>query len=331
MTKIIITGGCGFIGHHFVEHLCLNTDWEIIILDKLSYASMGLDRLKNTNIFDKYKDRIKIFTIDLILPISEGIKKEIGGDVDYIIHMAAETHVDNSIKDPIFVINNNINSTVNLLEFARHLPKLKHFFYFSTDEVFGPALNNKLFKEWERHKPTNPYSASKSSAEQICIAYENTYKVPLIIVNVMNAFGERQHIEKFIPLCIKKILNNEKIYIHSYPDKKTSGTRFYIHARNIANAVLFLIKNGIIGEKYNISGEKEVSNLGMAQMIAKIMNKELNYEMVDFHTNRPGHDLRYGLDGSKLFNLGFNLPLTFEESLKKTVQWTLNNSRWLEE
>ena len=331
MTKIIITGGCGFIGHHFVEHLCLNTDWEIIILDKLSYASMGLDRLKNTNIFDKYKDRIKIFTIDLILPISEGIKKEIGGDVDYIIHMAAETHVDNSIKDPIFVINNNINSTVNLLEFARHLPKLKHFFYFSTDEVFGPALNNKLFKEWERHKPTNPYSASKSSAEQICISYENTYKVPLIIVNVMNAFGERQHIEKFIPLCIKKILNNEKIYIHSYPDKKTSGTRFYIHARNIANAVLFLIKNGIIGEKYNISGEKEVSNLGMAQMIAKIMNKELNYEMVDFHTNRPGHDLRYGLDGSKLFNLGFNLPLTFEESLKKTVQWTLNNSKWLEE
>ena len=331
MTKIIITGGCGFIGHHFVEHLCLNTDWEIIILDKLSYASMGLDRLKNTNIFDKYKDRIEIFTIDLILPISEGIKKEIGGDVDYIIHMAAETHVDNSIKDPIFVINNNINSTVNLLEFARHLPKLKHFFYFSTDEVFGPALNNKLFKEWERHKPTNPYSASKSSAEQICISYENTYKVPLIIVNVMNAFGERQHIEKFIPLCIKKILNNEKIYIHSYPDKKTSGTRFYIHARNIANAVLFLIKNGIIGEKYNISGEKEVSNLGMAQMIAKIMNKELNYEMVDFHTNRPGHDLRYGLDGSKLFNLGFNLPLTFEESLKKTVQWTLNNSRWLEE
>lgn len=331
MTKIIITGGCGFIGHHFVEHLCLNTDWEIIILDKLSYASMGLDRLKNTNIFDKYKDRIKIFTIDLILPISEGIKKEIGGDVDYIIHMAAETHVDNSIKDPIFVINNNINSTVNLLEFARHLPKLKHFFYFSTDEVFGPALNNKLFKEWERHKPTNPYSASKSSAEQICISYENTYKVPLIIVNVMNAFGERQHIEKFIPLCIKKILNNEKIYIHSYPDKKTSGTRFYIHARNIANAVLFLIKNGIIGEKYNISGEKEISNLGMAQMIAKIMNKELNYEMVDFHTNRPGHDLRYGLDGSKLFNLGFNLPITFEESLKKTVQWTLNNSRWLEE
>jgi len=217
-----------------------------------------------------------------------------------------------------------------MLEYARIIPNLKLFFYFSTDEVFGPALGDKLFKEWDRHKPTNPYSASKSAAEQICISYENTFKTPLIIVNVMNAFGERQHVEKFIPLCIKKILNDEKIFIHSYPDKKTSGTRFYIHGRNIADAVLFLIKNGTIGEKYNISGEKEVSNLEMAQMIASIMKKELNFEMVDFHGNRPGHDLRYGLDGSKLFHMGFELPLNFEESLKKTVQWTLENQKWLE-
>ena len=147
----------------------------------------------------------------------------------------------------------------------------------------------------------------------------------------MNAFGERQHVEKFIPLCIKKLLNNEKIYIHSYPDKKTSGTRFYIHGRNIAAAVLFLIKNGKIGEKYNISGEREVSNLEMAHFIAKFMNKELDYEMVDFHSDRPGHDLRYGLDGNKLFDMGFSLPLNFEESLQKTVEWTLQNKKWLEE
>ena len=152
-----------------------------------------------------------------------------------------------------------------------------------------------------------------------------------MIVNVMNAFGERQHVEKFIPLCIKRILNNQKIFIHSYPDKKTSGTRFYIHARNIASAVLFLIKNGSQGEKYNIAGEREVSNLEMAQMIAKFMNKELNYEMVDFHSDRPGHDLRYGLDGSKLFDMGFKLPVDFEESLRKTVEWTLENQKWLEE
>ena len=327
--KILITGGCGFIGHHFVEHIYKNTDWDIIIIDRLSYASNGFERLRDTETLND--NRIKVFTCDLILPLSEGIIKEIG-EVDYIVHMAAETHVDNSIKTPALFLDNNIKSTFNLLEYARnHLPNLKTFFYFSTDEVFGPALGDTLYKEWDRHKPTNPYSASKSAAEQICIAYENTYKTPLMIVNVMNAFGERQHVEKFIPLCMKKLLNNEKIYIHSYPDKKTAGTRFYIHGRNIAAAVLFLIKNGEIGEKYNISGEKEVSNLEMAQYIAKFMNKELDYEMVDFHSDRPGHDLRYGLDGSKLFNMGFKLPLNFEESLRKTVEWTLDNQKWLEE
>ena len=329
--KIIITGGCGFIGHHYVEHIYKNTDWEIIVIDRLSYASNGFERMRDTDTLND--KRVKVFTSDLILPLSDGLIKEIGTDVDYIVHMAAETHVDNSITNPNLFINNNIQSTVNLLEYARnYLPNLKIFFYFSTDEVFGPALGNTLYKEWDRHKPTNPYSASKSAAEQICISYENTYKIPLMIVNVMNAFGERQHVEKFIPLCIKKILNNEKIYIHSYPDKKTSGTRFYIHARNIAEAVLFLIKNGTIGEKYNISGEREVSNLEMAKMIAKFMNKEneFQYELVDFHSNRPGHDLRYGLDGSKLFDMGFKLPINFEESLKKTVEWTLQNKKWLE-
>ena len=327
---IIITGGCGFIGHHFVEHIMLNTDWNIVILDKLSYASNGFDRLRDTGCL--VNERIKIFTNDLINPLPDGLKKEIGPNVSYIVHMAAETHVDNSIKDPALFIMNNIDSTFNMLEYARYLPNLEIFFYFSTDEVFGPALGDTLFKEWDRHKPTNPYSASKSAAEQICIAYENTYKVPLMIVNVMNAFGERQHVEKFIPLCIKKVLNNEKVYIHSYPDKKESGSRFYIHGRNIAAAVLFLIKNGSIGEKYNIAGEKEVNNLEMAQMIAKYVGKELNYEMVDFHTDRPGHDLRYGLDGNKLFDMGFKLPVNFEKSVKKTVEWTLlkENIKWLE-
>lgn len=331
MSKtILITGGCGFIGHHFIEHVYLNTDWNIIIIDKLSYASNGFERLRDTGCLNN--ERIKIFTNDLINAIPDGLEKELGKNINYIVHMAAETHVDNSIQNPKLFLDNNINSTLNLLEFSRNLKNLEVFFYFSTDEVFGPALNDVLYKEWDRHKPTNPYSASKSAAEQICIAYENTYKVPLMIVNVMNAFGERQHVEKFIPLCIKKILNNETIQIHSYPDKQKSGTRFYIHGRNIASAVLFLIKNGTIAEKYNIAGEKEVSNLEMAQMISKFMNKELKYEMVDFHTNRPGHDLRYGLDGSKLFDMGFKLPVNFEESLQKTVTWTLleENIKWLE-
>jgi dTDP-glucose 4,6-dehydratase len=290
---------------------------------------MGLNRLRNNKLF--YSDRVKIYTIDLCNDIAEGIKKEIGNDIDYIVHMAAETHVDNSIQEPTKIIQNNVNSTLFLLEWARTLPSLKIFFYFSTDEVFGPALGETLYKEWDRHRPTNPYSASKSAAENICIAYENTYKVPLMIVNVMNAFGERQHVEKFIPLCIKKIMNDEKIYIHSYPDKIQSGTRFYIHAQNIASAVLYLITNGKIGDKYNISGEKEVSNLDLAQTIARIMGKELNYEMVDFHCSRPGHDLRYGLDGNKIYELGWNPKFNFEKSLEKTVKWTLQNLEWLDE
>jgi dTDP-glucose 4,6-dehydratase len=291
---------------------------------------MGFERLKDPIFEDNIRsNRLKIITWDLINEISIGLAKELS-KINIIIHMAAETHVDNSIQKPQFVIQNNVMSTVNLLEFAKTLQKLEIFFYFSTDEVYGPALNNKLYKEDERHNPTNPYSASKSAAEQICISYCNTFKLPIIRINVMNAFGEKQHIEKFIPKVIKSLLNDELIYIHSYPDKKQSGTRFYIHARNIAEGVLFILKNGNIGESYNITGEKEVSNLEIAETIAKIMNKELKYELVDFHTSRPGHDLRYGLDGSKLKDLGWELPLDFEKSLEKTVLWTVNNQKWLE-
>ena len=245
--------------------------------------------------------------------------------------MAAETHVDNSIKNPKFFMDNNIQSTVNLLEYARTLTQLHTFFYFSTDEVFGPALGDTLYKEWDRHKPTNPYSASKSAAEQICVAYENTYKIPLMIVNVMNAFGERQHVEKFIPKCVKYILEGKTIPIHSDKTCTQPGSRYYIHARNIADAILFLIEKGHIGELYHITGEKEITNLEMAQFIADITNKELKYELVNFHADRPGHDEAYRLDGSKIENLGWILPLNFHSSLKNTIQWTLNNLEWLDE
>lgn len=322
MKNILVTGGCGFIGSHFVEHVLKNTDWNIVIIDKLTYASFGFDRLRNNNSLDN--PRVKIITWDLCCPISKSLSKEIG-DINYIIHMAAETHVDNSISSPINFIKNNIMSTVQLLEYSRTLKNLEIFFYFSTDEVYGPALGNKMFKEDERHNPTNPYSASKSGAESICIAYHNTYKIPIMRINVMNAFGEMQHDEKFIPKVIGKVLREEKVEIHSYPDGKTSGTRFYIHARNISAGVLFLINNGKIGESYNLTGEKEISNLEMANMIAKIIGKKLIYEMVDFHSERPGHDLRYGLSDEKMKNMGWKLPVNFEKSLEKTIKWEMVN------
>tara|TARA_B100000900_G_scaffold351966_1_gene319385 strand:- start:557 stop:1555 length:999 start_codon:yes stop_codon:yes gene_type:complete len=329
MNKILITGGCGFIGHHLVEHILIKTDWEIIILDKLNYASFGLNRF-NEEIFqiNINNKRLKIYSWDLIQPISIGLQKVLG-DINYIVHMAAETHVDNSIKDPVYCVKNNIISTLNILEYCRKLKNLKIMFNFSTDEVYGPALNNKLFREDERHNPTNPYSASKSSSEQLCSAYYNTYKIPIMTINVMNAFGEKQHVEKFIPLVINKILKKEKVSIHSYPDKKKTGSRFYIHARNIADAVLYLIKYGKIGDVYNLKGEKEISNLDMANLIAKIMNSELNYEIIDFHSDRPGHDLRYGLNDNKIKKLGWNMPVNFYDSLEKTIKWTLNHKEWL--
>ena len=243
--------------------------------------------------------------------------------------MAAETHVDNSIKDPVPFVLNNITSTLNILEYARKCKSLEKFFYFSTDEVYGSAPDDIAYKETDRHNPTNPYSASKSCGEQLCISYENTYKIPLVMVNVMNAFGQRQHIEKFIPKCIKYILEDQTIEIHSDKTCTKPGSRFYIHIRNIAAAILFLIGKGEIGELYHITGEKEVTNLEMAQFVAKILNKELKYKLINFHEDRPGHDERYSLDGSKLFSLGFTMPVEFETSLKNTILWTIENQKWL--
>lgn len=327
-TKIVVTGGCGFIGHHFVEHVYRNTDWDIVVIDKLTYASKGLQRLRNAEILGK--SRLRVFTFDLASEFSPGIIEEIG-EVDYIVHMAADTHVDNSISDPVHVIYNNVMSTVHMLEWARKLKNLKKFFYFSTDEVYGSAPGTKAFKELDVHNPTNPYSASKSAAEQICTSYENTYNLPIVVMNVMNAFGERQHVEKFIPKVIKRVLNGEKIEIHADKTCENPGSRFYIHARNIASAVMFLIENGVVGEKYNVIGEREMNNLEMAQFIADVVGKPLNYELVNFHEDRPGHDLRYCLDGSKLIDFGWKLPVTFEESLRHTIEWTLRNQEWLEE
>ena len=260
-----------------------------------------------------------------------GIRKEIGDDVNIIIHMAAESHVDNSIEEPRLFFHNNINGTVEMLEYARTLNDLEMFFYFSTDEVYGSAPHGTAYKEWDRHRPTNPYSASKSAAENICVAYENTYKIPLMSINVMNAFGGRQHVEKYIPKTIKNVLLGNEVLVHSYPDKKQAGSRFYIHARNIAAALLFLLQKGKIGEKYNVVGEKEVDNLQLAKIIADVIGKPLNYKMVDFHSSRPGHDLRYCLSGEKMEALGWKIPVNFEDSFKATVEWTIANPEWLEE
>lgn len=325
--RILLTGGCGFVGHHMVEHFLKNTTWEIIILDKLTYASMGLTRLRDIKIYDE--NRVKVLTSNFTEPINEGLAEEIGS-VDYIFHLGAETHVDRSIYDAEPFVLSNVLGTLRLLEFARTQKKLKKFFYFSTDEVFGPAPGNTAYKEWDRYNSGNPYAAAKAGGEELCLAFGNTHKVPIVITHCMNIFGERQHSEKYIPLVINKVLNGTKVLIHSDKNKKTPGSRFWIHARNVAAGIVFLIEKSNTQDKYNIVGEKEVNNLEMALFIAKVVGKPLNYELIDFHTSRPGHDLRYGLDGTKMHEMGWRLPVNFEGSLEKTVTWFLNNKTWLE-
>jgi dTDP-glucose 4,6-dehydratase len=324
--RILVTGGAGFIGHHFVEHLIINTDWEVVILDKLTYASNGFNRLRDSGVLSN--SRLKIFSADFTQPIPFGLVKEIG-NLDYIVHMGAETHVDNSISNPELFVNTNVLGTMRMLDFARIQEKLKWLVYFSTDEVFGVASEGVFYKEWDRYNSGNPYSASKAAGEELCLAYANSYKLPLFISHTMNAFGERQHPEKFIPSTIRKVLAGEKVIIHSNPARTKAGTRFYIHCRNISAAVLFLLERASFREKYNVVGEEEVDNLEMAKFISKVIGKPLNYEMVDFHSSRPGHDLRYALDGTRMRGMGWSLPKTFEESLEKTIRWYLKYPEWL--
>lgn len=326
--RILITGGAGFAGHHLVEHILKNKNWEIIVLDRLNYASNGWNRLRDIQAYDD--KRVMSVAADFSNSLSEGVRKEIGL-VDYIIHMGAETHVDNSIINPEPFVRANVLGTMWMLEFAKTQKNLLQFVYFSTDEIFGPAPKGTEHREWDRYNCTNPYSATKAGGEELALAYANTYQIPVLITHTMNLFGERQHPEKFIPLIIRKVLSGEKLFIHAYKKKKKAGSRFYIHCRNMASALLFLLDQKIWErEKFNIVGEKELDNLEIALKVAEIMGGYLNYELIDFHSSRPGHDLRYALDGNKLLELGWELPKNFEISLEKMIKWTLNNPRWLE-
>lgn len=341
--RVLITGAAGFIGSHLVEDFLKTTDWELVLVDKLAYAANGMSRLRDVKAFEQQANRVNLFAIDISHPLSPGIEKEIGS-VDYIIHLAAETHVDRSIEDPRPFVQANVLGTMEMLQFARKLnSRLKAFLYFGTDEQFGPCFEGAPdFKEWARYNPTNPYAATKAAGDMLCLAWANTYGIPLIATHCMNAFGERQHPEKFIPSTVRKILKSEVITIHSDPSKKKAGSRFYIHARNIASAVKFIIQNvrpGVakLRDKYNIVGEQEVDNRSLAETIHKIMTKtmgrnlDLRVEMVDFHSSRPGHDLRYALNGEKLKIAGWEPPKNFEASLEKTINWMIQpeNLHWL--
>jgi dTDP-glucose 4,6-dehydratase len=349
MTKrILLTGISGFHASHVFEHIMSTTDWFVVGTYRNNTAG-ELERIEDilkTN--PEWKQRLKMFRFDFNDEIHEQTAKKIG-PVEYIIHIAASSHVDRSITHPKQFLWDNVESTVNILEWARQLLDEKYceavfnktnfferFLYFSTDEVFGNALGGEDHTEEYPHRPRNPYAASKAAAEDFCHAYQETYGIPLLITNTMNLTGERQNPEKYIPLCIKRSLTGEKIYIHGYPDGSKAGSRKYIHCRNAADGLLYVLKNAPLGERYNIVGEVELDNLEVAQMVHRIVKEfkpeipDLNYEIVDFHSSRPGHDLRYSLDGTKLAELGWKPRVSFEDSLRNTIKWTLERQEeWL--
>jgi len=337
--KVLITGGAGFIAHHVIDLFMKTTDWEIISLDRLDYSG-NLNRL--SEVMEQYnpteRKRLKIVYHDLKAELNP-LTMNFIGKPDTILHLAASSHVDRSISEPLGFIYDNIIGTANLLEYARKLDCLDRILYFGTDEIFGVAPPGVAYKERDRYNSTNPYSASKASAEELCVGYENTYKLPMYITHTMNVFGERQTIEKFIPASIRKIYNDEKIIIHSNPAKTQAGSRFYVHASDVADALYFLLTTPIVNEpdygnakcpKFNIVGKEEIDNLTLAKMIASAQNKELDYEMVDFHSSRPGHDLRYALDGNYMRSLGWEPKVSLEERINQVVDWSLKNKRWLE-
>ena len=338
MKRVLLTGGAGFIAHHLIGQILKTTDWEVITLDRLDYSG-NLNRLHDLMLsFDpEVRKRVKIVHHDLKAELNPLVRSEIG-DVDYILHLAAGSHVDRSIDYPMEFVMDNVVGTCNILEFARLQPNLERFVYFSTDEIFGPAPNGIKYKEEDRYNSTNPYSATKAGGEELAVAFQNTYGLPIYITHTMNVFGERQHPEKFIPMTIKNVRDGGTVTIHSDSTRTIPGSRHYIHAEDVASAVLFLLNyegtfeptwGGAKCPKFNIVGSEELNNLQLAQIIAEAQDKELKYELVDFHSARPGHDSRYALDGEKMKSIGWTPAKSVRERIAEVTKWTLANRRWI--
>jgi dTDP-glucose 4,6-dehydratase len=331
--KILITGGSGFIGHHVIEYMTRNTDWDIVSIDRPIRAG-NLTRLDEV-LTDTTKKRVSLISHDLKNPLGQSLRKKIGNP-DYILHLAASSSIPRSIENPISFVMNNVLGTMNILEYARTLTKkhtLKKFINFSTVEVFGPAKNGYSHKEGDAHKPSNPYAASKSSQVSLGHAYATSFGLPIITTYTMNTFGERQYRNKFIPTVIRSVKEDKTVPIFAELDDKgelkTIGSRYWMHAQNTACALLFLLKKGNDGESYNIVGFDEYNNLEIAQKISDIMGKPLRHEFLDYGKQNPSHESRYALDGTKIKNMGWSPEITFDEAMERVVRFTLRNPEWL--
>lgn len=335
MARVLLTGAGGFVGAHVLRHLLMTTNDDIVA--PVTFRHRGnSDRIASAiQNRPEWHKRVDVVMCDLAAPVSSTVMDRFAG-CEVIYNVASESHVDRSISHPRSFIRNNLDLIVNVLEIARAV-RPRMVLQMSTDEVYGPAYGDYRHAEWETIAPSNPYSASKAAQEAVCFAYWRTYGVPVVITNTMNIIGEMQDPEKFLPMIIRNVRDGKPVTVHTAPDG-TAGSRFYLHARNLADAWTYLADSLVpnsyadgdrMPSRFNIVGEREVRNDELVAMVAGFMDLPFEIERVSFHASRPGHDLRYALDGRRLAGLGWEQPVPLEESLRRTVGWTLGHPEWL--
>ena len=319
MRRLLLTGGAGFVGSHVLKYLLRHTDWEIVALIRLNHAG-DANRLKDTQGYG----RVTYVYHDLKYTINGDVRDRIG-EVDYILHLAANSHVDRSITNPKEFFEDNVLGAVNILEYMRlHMPKAR-LINFSTDEVYGAAPEGYKYKEEDRFSPSNPYSASKAGQSMAAIAYFKTYGLDIINTYTMNIFGPDQNKEKLIPKAIYNAKKRIPMPVFAELEGDTLvgvGTRHWLHVDNVGDALLFVLQNGVSGEAYNIVGTDELSNEEVVRAVNELLGTEPLIKYVDFHSTRPGHDRRYAIDGAKLAELGWTPKKGFKEGLEDVISKT---------
>lgn len=313
--RILVTGGCGFIGSNFIRHILSRyPDYKVINLDALTYAgnSANLRDIENDTRYSFVKGRIE----------DRGLVSSLIKDADYVVHFAAESHVDRSILDVSPFIKTNIVGTTVILDAIRD-SSVKRYVHISTDEVYGSLGEDGRFTEETPLRPNSPYAASKASADLLVRAYYETYRIPAIIVRPSNNYGPYQFPEKFIPLMITNLIKDRPIPIYG----EGRNVRDWLFVEDNCRAIDIILHNGRTGEAYNVGGNSEMRNIDLARAVLKIMDKK--DEMITYVKDRPGHDYRYALDSSKVEGeLGWQPETDIMEGLKKTIHWYMNNEWW---
>lgn len=304
MRRILVTGGAGFIGSHFVDYLVQNYDDQVVVIDKLTYAA-------DPRNLEKSGDHIDFIHGDIVKP--DDLTRAFEGGIDWVVHFAAETHVDNSIDAPVVFAETNILGTLRLLMFAveHHVDRFLHI---STDEVYG-SRERGLFRETDPHLPSSAYAATKSGAEKIVWAYYVTYGLPILITRSSNNYGPRQHREKFIPKCILNALSGKSIPVYG----EGLNQRDWLFVRDNCEAIDRVLRDGDVGEGYNIGAHCSLPNLELARKLVAMVGASA--DLIQFVEDRKGHDFRYAIETKKIEKLGWRPSTSFEEGLKETVGW----------